>query len=167
MVFSKTKEMKLEGYCDADWGGDYLTRRSTTGYIFLFGNSPISWLSKLQKTVALSSCEAEYMALKEAIKEQIWLLNLFEQLGLTYTKTPIRTDSQSAIALAHNPEHHARTKHIDIQYHFIREALEKHLADISYIPTSAQIADGLTKALDPTKFKKFIHRMGLISITFS
>ena len=71
MVFSKTKEMKLEGYCDADWGGDYLTRRSTTGYIFLFGNSPISWLSKLQKTVALSSCEAEYMALKEAIKEQI------------------------------------------------------------------------------------------------
>ena len=77
------------------------------------------------------------MALKEAIKEQIWLSNLFKQLGLTYTKNPIRTDSQSAIALAYNPEHYTRTKHIDIQYHFIREALEKHLADISYIPTNA------------------------------
>ena len=104
------------------------------------------------------------MALKEAIKEQIWLSTLFKQLGLTYSKHPIRTDSQSAIALAHNPEHHARTKHIDIQYHFIRETLEKHLADINYIPTRAQIADGLTKPLDPTKFENFIRGIGLKTI---
>ena len=71
---------------------------------------------------------------------------------------------QSAIALAHNPEYYARTKYINIQYHFIREALEKRLADINYILTSAQIADGLTKPLDPTKFQKFIDGIGLISI---
>ena len=96
------------------------------------------------------------MALKEAIKEQIQLSNLFKQLGLTYIKNPIRTDSQSAIALAHNPEYYIRTKYINIQYHFIREVLEKYLADISYILTNAQIADGLTKALNPIKFEKFI-----------
>ena len=75
------------------------------------------------------------MAQKEAIKEQIWLTNLFAQLGLTYSKNPIWTDSQSAIALAHNPEHHARTKHIDIQYHFVREALLDKQVDMRYIPT--------------------------------
>ena len=118
IVFGPCQDIRLEGYCDADWGGEYSTRRSTTGYLFLFGNSPISWASKLQKTVALSSCEAEYMSQKKAIKEHIWLSSLFEQLGLTYSKSPIWTDSQSAIALARNPEHHARTKHIDIQYPF-------------------------------------------------
>ena len=163
MVFSPCDKIGLGGYCDADWGGDYSTRRSTTGYVFLFGNSPISWSSKLQKTVALSSCEAEYMALKEAFKEQIWLFTLFRQLGLSYSKQPIWTDSQSAMALARNPEHHARTKHIDIQYHFVREALQDKLIDMRYIPTNDQIADGLTKPLDPTKFGLFVKGLGLIS----
>ena len=102
----------------------------------------------------------------EAIKEQIWLTNLFAQLGLTYSKNPIWTDSQSAIALAHNPEHHARTKHIDIQYHFVREALLDKQVDMRYIPTERQIADGLTKPLDPTKFESFLKGLGLASMIF-
>ena len=106
------------------------------------------------------------MSQKEAIKEHIWLSSLFKQLGLTYSKSPIWTDSQSAIALARNPEHHARTKHIDIQYHFVREALQDKKADMRYISTDDQIADGLTKPLDPTKFKSFIRGLGLASIIF-
>ena len=106
------------------------------------------------------------MAQKEAIKEQIWLFNLFEQLGLTYTKNPIWTDSQSAIALARNPEHHARTKHIDIQYHFVREALQDKKIDMRYIPTENQLADGLTKPLDTTKFESFVRGLGLSPMIF-
>ena len=77
LVFSPQGELTLQSYCDADWGGDYTTRKSTIGYLFLFGNSAISWSSKLQKTVVLSSCKAEYMALKEVIKEQVWLQGLY------------------------------------------------------------------------------------------
>ena len=106
------------------------------------------------------------MAQKEAIKEQIWLSNLFDQLGLIYAKAPIWTDSQSAIALARNPEHHARMKHIDIQYHFVREALLDKKIDMRYVPTDQQIADGLTKPLDPTKFEYFIRGLGLASMAF-
>ena len=94
------------------------------------------------------------------------MTNLFAQLGLTYSKNPIWTNSQSAIALAHNPEHHARTKHINIQYHFVREALLDKQVDIHYIPTERQIADGLTKPLDPTKFESFLKGLGLASMIF-
>jgi len=134
----KARSISLIGYCDADWGGDRDTRRSTTGYIYLLGKTPISWASKLQKTVALSSCEAEYMALKEAIKEQSYLrtiFNLISILGPLYS-TRIYTDSQSAMALAKNPIYLPRTKHIDIQYHYIREALVNKLTELVFIPTS-------------------------------
>jgi len=119
----------LIGYTDADWGGDLITRRSITGYIFFFNNTPISWASKLQKTTALSSCEAEYMAIKEAIKEYIYLINIYKQLQileLLNIKNPefyLFTDNKPAIDLANNPEHHAKTKHINIQYHFVQEKI--------------------------------------------
>jgi len=118
-----------------------MTRRSTTSYLFTFNNTPISWSSKLQKTTTLSSCEAEYMALKEAIKEYIYLINIHKQIdidSLLKTKTNkfyLFNDSQPAIALANNPEHHAKTKHIDIQYHFVREKILEGIIDLSYIPT--------------------------------
>ena len=146
---------------------DYTTRKSTTGYLFLFGNSAVSWSSKLQKTVALSSCEAEYMALKEGIKEQIWLECLYRQLDIPRQdeRTTLYTDSQSAIELAKNPEHHARTKHIDIQYHFVRQNVQNATVNLTYIPTNDQPADGLTKALDATKFGNFVKYLGLSTET--
>ena len=157
------QKLTLQGFVDADWGGDYTTRKSTTGYLFLFGNSAVSWSSKLQKTVALSSCEAEYMALKEGIKEQIWLECLYKQLDIPWQdeQTTLHSDSQSAIELAKNPEHHARTKHIDIQYHFVRQNVQNGTVQLSYIPTNDQPADGLTKALDVTKFGHFVKYLGL------
>ena len=134
------------GYTDAEWAGDLDTRRSTSGFLFNLGSGAISWSSKRQPTVALSSCEAEYMGQTQAIKEAVWLKSLLDQLNpedsvdsiprddsqttplpLTETSayalkaTIIYCDNQGAIALARNPESHARSKHIDIQWHYQRE----------------------------------------------
>jgi len=157
-------EPKLLSYSDSDWGGDHVTRKSTTGYIFLFGNSsPISWASKGQKTVALSSCEAEYMALKETVKELLWLKSLFSQIQClnSYEAKKLFTDSQSAIELAKNPEHHQKTKHIDIQYHFVRENVQNKNVDLIHVPTKLQLADFLTKGLSSEKFAMNLKQIGL------
>ena len=159
--------LDLLGYCDADWGSDIATRRSTTGYLFTLGKNIISWSSMLQKTVALSSCESEYMAMKDATKEAIYLNNtiiyLKDILNIsTINIIPtILTDSNSAMKLAENPEFHKKSKHIDIIYHFIREAVAEKRVQIIYIPTKEQIADGLTKCLNNTKHKDYIAMLKL------
>lgn len=158
---------ELAGYCDSDWGGDLETRRSTTGFIYLFRGTPLSWNSKLQKTTALSSCEAEYMALKEAIKEQEYLKAIGNALPFFPTLLNpelLYTDSQSAIQLANNPGHHYRTKHIDIQYHFVRQKVQEKDCNLVYVPTEQQLADFLTKAIPALKWKAFIQGIGLIKI---
>lgn len=163
------ESINLIGYTDSDWGGDLGTRRSTTGYIFLLNsnnrNSIVSWNSRLQRTVALSSCEAEYMAFKDAIKERLFIRNLISEIptlqGFISPVNTIYTDSKSAIDLTKNPVFHSRTKHIDIQYHFIREAYTNKLIDLVYIPTNKQLADPLTKPLDNAKFNRFIVDIGL------
>ena len=136
--------------------GDIDSRKSTTSYIFslsrdLATNNIVSWNSMLQKSVALSTCEAEYIAIKEAIREAIYLANLFnylnDRLGLGYTpsKPTILVDNKAAIKLAENPEFHKRTKHIDIQYHYIRDQVKQKRVDVQYVPTKLQLADFLTK----------------------
>ena len=157
---------KLIGYTDADWGGDIVGRKSTSGFVYLLNNNIISWNSILQKTVALSSCEAEYMAFKEAIKEAIYLNNLITYFNKLYNNNNIRiptllTDSKSALKLANNPEFHKRSKHIDITYHFIREAILDKKVDLIYVNTKKQLADGFTKALDNIKHKNFINCLNL------
>jgi len=164
LVFRSEKSPVLTGFYDSDWGGDYPTRKSTTGYLFRLGNTAISWSSKLQSTVALSSCEAEYMALKEAVKELLWLQYMLKQLDKRdFSGKMLYTDSQSAIALAKNPKHHARTKHVDIQYHFVRESYQNGLVVLKYINTTDQLADSLTKAISPSKFTEFTQQIGLVA----
>ena len=128
---------KLVGYIDSNQGGNYSTRKSTTGYIFQLGNSPISQSSRLQKLIVISSYKAEYMALKEATKELIQLKSLFSQIKLlnSYKTDTIYYDNKSAIDLSKNPKHYARTKHIDIQYHFVRDCITKELFQLLYIST--------------------------------
>ena len=155
----------LLGYTDADWASDVETRRSLGAYIFLLYGGPISWSSKRQQSIALSSCEAEYMAQTQAAKEAIWLTRLLSELdiGLSLPGKPvlIKADNQGAIAIASDPRFHTRTKHIDIQWHFVRDQVETGAVEFSWIPTNFMAADGLTKALSNEKFAAFLRQIGL------
>jgi len=137
----------VQSYSDADFAaGD--DRRSISGYVFMLAGSPISWQAKKQTTIALSTTEAEYSALTQATKEAIWLQNLLKDLGMTkYAPKAINVDNQGAIALAENPIHHARTKHLDIQLQFVRDSIENGIIELKYCPTDAMLADIMTKAL--------------------
>src|SRR5579859_6307088 len=153
--------MKLECWSDANWGGEE-GRESVSGFIFTLAGGAVSWSSKKQATVALSSTESEYMALLHAPKEQIWLHRFLKEIGYNISnQKTIYCDNQSAIALAHNPEHHAHTKHIDIQYHFVRNCIEDGTTRLEYCPTEDMVADGLTKALAPERHWKLIRMMGM------
>jgi hypothetical protein len=155
----------LSGYSDSDWAGDHDSRRSTSGYVFSVGSAVISWSSKLQTTVALSSCEAEYIGQTNATKEAIWLQRLLNEIQPEAANkaqaTIIYCDNQGAIALAKNPQFHARTKHIDIQHHFVRDKVSEGVIELQYIETESQVADGLTKPLDKIKFERFRKAIGL------
>ena len=140
------------GYVDSDYAGDLDKRRSTTGYVFTFSQAPVSWRSTLQSTVALSTTEAEYMAMTEAMKEAIWLQGLLDDLGVDQDLLKINCDSMSAIYLAKNQVYHARTKHIDVRFHFVREILDEGDIELLKIHTSENPADMLTKVVSGVKF---------------
>jgi hypothetical protein len=163
LVFSGANSaVKLVGYSDADWGGDLDTRRSTTGYVFQLGGGSISWASRQQPTVALSTVEAEYMALSDATKEAVWLRALLLELGYGQdSATIIHEDNQGCLSLAKNPVHHNRTKHIDIRYHFIRSHIAGDEIKPTYCTTEDMVADILTKPLDKTKHLGFTDSLGV------
>ena len=122
------KNVELNGYSDSDWGGSEDTR-SITGYCFqLNENGPlISWKSKKQQSVALSTCEAEYMALAASVQESKFLRQLLADMqGCDVKCVNIHVDNQGAILLAKNPVYHQRSKHIDIKKHFLRDAVQKN-----------------------------------------
>ncbi|GKC18269.1 retrovirus-related pol polyprotein from transposon TNT 1-94 [Tanacetum coccineum] len=125
LVFENGSSQWVEGYCDSDYAGDLDKRRSTTGYVFTLAKAPVSWKFTLQSTTALSTTEAKYMVMTEAVKEAIWLQGLLGELGIKQKFVTMHSDSQSAIHLAKNQVYHARTEHIDVRYHFIREILEE------------------------------------------
>ena len=157
----------LVGYCDADWASNVDDRRSITGYVFLLAGGAISWQTKKQPTVALSSVEAEYMAATQATKEAIWFRSFLNQLGmLNIMSSPsvIFSDSQGSIALGKNPEYHSRTKHIDVQHHFVREQVSSGSVVFRFVPTDEMAADVFTKALSKVKHQQMIQLMGVKSI---
>ena len=163
LVFNgRAKDHSLVGYVDADWAGDSNSRRSISGYVFLLGGCPISWAAKKQPSISLSSTESEYMASTLATREAVFLRQFLVELGFRPTgPTPIFADNQSAIALAHNPEFHACTKHIEVRHHYIREKLEDRVIDLKFTPTGDQIADIFTKPLLIGKHSKFVHGLSL------
>ena len=146
LTFKKTGK-DLVGYVDADWAGCPDDRRSYTGYAFIFGNAAVSWEAKKQRTVALSSTESEYMAMAEGAKEAIYLQNLLEEFGIQKRSTVLYNDNQGAQALVKNPIFHARTKHIDVRHHFVRDAFESKLIEPTFLRTEEMPADILTKSL--------------------
>jgi len=155
---------ELKGFCDADWGGCLDSRRSTSGYVFLLGGGAVSWKSKRQESVALSSTEAEYMAACLAAKEAVWLRRLLEEMGVQFTtSTTIFTDNQSSLKLMENPVLHERTKHVDIRYHFTRDTISTGQIDFKFIPTDQQAADSLTKGVPELKVKFCAEKFGLVN----
>lgn len=151
----------LVGFTDADWASDVDNRQSVTGYVFLMADGAVAWLSIKQPTVALSSTEAEYVALAATVQEAIWLRQLAKELGAgDGILTPINCDNQSAIKLAQCAGFRPRTRHIDIKYHFLREHEERDV-EILFVSTNTNLADVLTKAVSGEKLVYCTKGMGL------
>eukprot|EP00879_Flechtneria_rotunda_P000030 GHRR01000048.1.p1 GENE.GHRR01000048.1~~GHRR01000048.1.p1 ORF type:complete len:438 (+),score=38.22 GHRR01000048.1:151-1464(+) len=149
------------GYCDADFAGDVDTRRSTTGYVFMRNGGAISWSSKLQPTVAVSTAEAEYMAAASAAKEALWLRKLVFDFGKEVSQpVVIHSDNQAALKLLTNAVISARSKHIDVLHHFARERVVRKEVAFTYSHTSEMIADCFTKAVSKQKLHKCCESMG-------
>ncbi|XP_039302787.1 secreted RxLR effector protein 161-like [Solenopsis invicta] len=164
LCYKGKSEDKLVGYCDSDYAGDLVSRRSTSGYVFMLHDAPISWSSNLQRVTALSSTEAEYMSISEALKELLWLRSLLESFGLKQAgKTELRVDNQAAIAMSKNLEFHKRTKHIEIRFHRIRQEQEAGNVDVTYVPSNKQVADLLSKGLTWAKISEYLEILKMTS----
>ena len=154
----------LIGYTDADFGGSVVTdgAYSTSGYVFKLAGGPVSWSSKRQGEIATSTTHAEYIGQYNAILQLQWLRSILEETNLYTTPTThIYADNQSAIALSQNPEFHKRTKHFNVKLHYQRAVLEAGDIKIGYVPTQEEAADGLTKPLTLSLFKRFLEQLGM------
>ncbi|KAI0502594.1 hypothetical protein KFK09_017548 [Dendrobium nobile] len=155
--------LHLRSFSDADWAGDLLTRKSTSGYCTFLGENLVSWTVKKQKTVSRSSTESEYRALAAATADILWLQRLISDFGISLSKpTQLFCDNTSAIALAHNPVFHARTKHIEIDHRFIRDNIQNNNIHLQPISTIDQLADILTKPLSTARFKMLRDKLTII-----
>ncbi|GAB2274840.1 hypothetical protein Dimus_039096 [Dionaea muscipula] len=153
----------LFGYSDSDWGGDVDNRKSTTGFLFSLGSAPFSWVSKLQPIVTLSSSEAEYIAMASCTSHALWLRQFLAELKVEQgDPTVIFVDNQSAIAIAKNPVYHDRSKHIDVRFHFLRDAVANDVVKLEHVKTQDQLADLLTKPLATQVFTRFRSMIGLV-----
>jgi hypothetical protein len=143
-------------FADADWANDKADRKSISGWVAKINGDPISWSSKKQRVVSMSTCEAELYAEAAAIQEVLWLRDLLKELGLTVQfGSLVYGDNQSAIAVSKNGVKGERTKHVDVKYHFITETVEQGKVKLKWIPTTEQQADIFTKALARPVFEHF------------
>ncbi|KAE8241390.1 hypothetical protein A4X13_0g7436 [Tilletia indica] len=154
LVFERASKdvLGLVGYTDSDFAGDVETSRSTTGFVFYIHGNPVSWSSRLQISVAMSTVEAEYIALAEGLREGLWLRNLLTELGFPpQVPFQIHTDNEGTRSIARNPEAHKRTKHIALRYHAVRERAKAGEIDVIRVDTHDNPADVLTKSLPGPK----------------
>lgn len=163
LCYRSNENSTIEGFSDADYANDPVTRRSTTGYVFMKNGGAVTWCSQRQPTVALSTTEAEFMAACCATKEALWIRQLMCDIG-QYQQgcMTLKIDNQSTISLIKNSDFHKRCKHIDVKYNFIKEKYAQKLIDLQYVCTDNQLADILTKALCRVKFQYFRKKIGVI-----
>ncbi|KAK8936156.1 hypothetical protein KSP39_PZI014125 [Platanthera zijinensis] len=162
--YPRNRDFQLTGYSDADFAGCREDRKSTTGTCQFLGGRLISWSSKKQTSVAISTAESEYVAAGSCCAQLLWMQHQLKDYGIQVSRTPLLCDSKSAISIANNPVSHSRTKHIEIKYHFLREHVEKGDISLEFVKTDYQIADVFTKPLDETKFNKFKIELGMLTI---
>lgn len=159
--YESNLEREIYGFSDADFAGDLDDRKSTSGWVFMISGGAVSWISKKQPVVALSTTEAEYIALTSAAQEAIWMKEFHKDLGVEQKTITIYEDNKSTISLSENPVQHQRTKHIDIKFHFIREAIKNQDVNVQYCQTDKMTADVLTKGLPKEKFERFRDMLGV------
>nr|KYP73997.1 Copia protein [Cajanus cajan] len=161
ILFKRNRNVNLEAYTDVDYAGSIVDRRSTTGYCTFLGGNLVTWKSEKQSVVARSSAEAEFRAMAQGICELLWLKIILEDLRIK-SDEPMRLycDNKSAISIAHNPMQHDRTKHIEVNRHFIKEKLNSGLICTPYV-SSQDLADILTKGLNNNIFEKIVSKLGM------
>ncbi|KAL0370902.1 UNVERIFIED_CONTAM: Retrovirus-related Pol polyprotein from transposon RE2 [Sesamum angustifolium] len=165
LLFKRHGHVKIEAYSDADYAGAKDDRKSTSGYCTYVGGNLVTWRSKKQTTVARSSVEAEYRAMAHTTSEILWLKNLLKELGFMYDDpVPMHCDNQAAIHIASNPIFHERTKHIEVDCHFVREAVMSREICTPFTHSSEQRADIFTKALGGKPFDVLCNKLGMIDI---
>ena len=161
LLLASSSAAELTAFCDSDWAGCPITRKSTTGYCVFLGSSPISWKSKKQSVIARSSAEAEYRAMALTTCEVTWLVALLKDLG--FKKLPptiLKCDNQAALAIAANPVLHEKTKHIEIDCHFVRDKIKDGTIVTAHVPSKDQVADILTKILPVQQHKHMLTKLG-------
>ncbi|CAL8996386.1 unnamed protein product, partial [Prunus brigantina] len=167
ILFRSSTDFSLQGFSDADWAGSLDDRRSTTGACIFLGPNLLTWTAKKQSTVSRSSSEAEYRALATTAAELRWFCYLFRELGIPLRSPPcIFVDNVSALHMAANPVFHARTRHIEVDYHFVRELLAQGVLRTRYISSQYQLADVFTKGLSRDRFAMLTSKLNLHFVPF-
>ena len=162
ILLSADCDLTLQGWCDSDWAACPVTRRYLTSWLVFFGQSPVSWKTKKQHTVSRSSAEAEYRSMAAITCELKWLKGLLLSLSVNHPKAiKLFCDSQPALHIAKNPVFNERTKHIEVDCHFVRDAINEGLISRSHVSTSSQLADIFTKALGQKQFDKILSKLGI------
>ncbi|KAK2445248.1 putative mitochondrial protein [Trifolium repens] len=161
IMYSHCENSTLYGYCDADWAGSADDRKSTSGGCFFLGTNLISWFSKKQNCVALSTAEAEYIAAGSSCSQLVWMKQMLKEYDVEQDALTLYCDNMSAINISKNPVQHSKTKHIDIRHHYIRDLVENKIVVLEHVGTKEQIADIFTKALDAVQFENLRGKLGI------
>lgn len=163
LFIQKSSSLLLSGFADANWAGCPDDRRSTGGHVVFLGGNLVAWSSRKQPTVSRSSTESEYKSIANATAEIMWIQGLLQELGVFLSRAPcLWCDNVGATYLSVNPVFHARSKHIEVDYHFVREHVAQKALDIRFISTNDHLADVLTKPLSVQLFVKYWHNLNMV-----
>jgi len=155
LLIQRSPSRDIRAFSDADWGSDIDDMKSTTGYCVYYGPNIIAWSSHKQRVVSRSSTEAEYRSIAAALTEVIWLQSLLHELHLSSTQPQVFSDNLGAVLLSANPIMHSRTKHFELDLHFVRDYVQQNKIRLLHLPARFQIADTFTKPIIGPSFLEF------------